>query len=74
MTKLLEQGIAAVKGLPPERQDLAGEVLLRLAAELPQYTLGEHDIEDLKKSIAEADAGTFASEEEIAEAWAKFGL
>ena len=73
MSKLFEQGIEAVKELPPDRQDLAGELLLRLAANRPQYRLTQEQIEDLKKSIAEADRGEFAAEQEIADVWAKFG-
>ena len=74
MTKLLEQGIQAVRELPGERQDLAGELLLTLAASEPQYNLTREQIEDLKLSIEEADRGQFATDEEIAEPWNKFGL
>jgi hypothetical protein len=73
MSKLFEQGIEAVKELTPDRQDLAGELLLWLAARRPRYQLTDEQIGDLKKSIAEADAGEFVTEQEIAEAWAKFG-
>jgi hypothetical protein len=31
MTRLLEEGIEAVRGLPADRQDMAGELLLGLA-------------------------------------------
>jgi hypothetical protein len=37
MSRLFEQGIEAVKELLLDRQDLAGGVLLRLAANRPQY-------------------------------------
>ena len=74
MTKLLEQGIQAVRELPGERQDLAGELLLTLAASEPQYNLTREQIEDLKLSIEEADRGQFATDEEMAETWKKFGL
>jgi len=74
MTKLLEQGIQAVRELPAERQDMAGELLLALAAGKPQYGLTIEQIEDLKLAIKEADRGEFAAEGEVAEAWKKFGL
>ena len=74
MTKLLEQGIQAVRELPPERQDMAGELLLALAAAKPDYQLTQAQIEDLRLAIAEADRCEFASETELAETWKKFGL
>jgi hypothetical protein len=72
MTRLFEQGIEAVKELPPDRQDLAGELLLNLAANKPQYQLTAEHIDDLRLSIAEADRGEYATDKEIAEVWAKF--
>jgi hypothetical protein len=74
MTKLLEQGIKAVQDLPADRQDLAGELLLTLAAGQPQHALTYEQIEDLKLSIKEADQREFATDSEIAETWKKFGL
>ena len=73
MTKLLEQGIEAVKDLPADRQDFAGERLLRLAQNKARYSLTAEQIEDLKLSIAEADRGAYASDQEVAETWKKFG-
>jgi hypothetical protein len=73
MTKLLEEGIEAVRGLSPERQDLAGELLLHLAATHERkYTLTPEQLEDLKIGIAEADRGEFATDEEMERTWAKF--
>jgi hypothetical protein len=46
MTKLLEQGIRAVRELPAERQDMAGELLLTLASGDSQYRLTLEQIED----------------------------
>jgi hypothetical protein len=74
MTKLLEQGIAAVRALPPDRQDMAGELLLSIASQQPQYRLTPDQVQDLKLAIAEADQGEFANDDEIAEIWKKFGL
>ena len=73
MTKLLEQGIEAVKDLPADRQDFAGELLLRLAQNKARYSLTAEQIEDLKLSIAEADRDAYASDKEVAEIWKKFG-
>ncbi len=76
MTKLFEQGVAAVKALPPDRQDLAGEFLLRIAgqdAKEAEYTLSPEQLADLDLAIAEADRGEFASDETVAAMWKKFG-
>lgn len=74
MTKLLEKGIEAMRDLPADRQDLAGELLLSLAANEPQFSLTAAQIEDLKLAIAEADRGEFATDQEMADTWKKFGL
>ena len=74
MTNLLEQGIKAIQELPADRQDMAGELLLTLAAGQPRYGLTREQIEDLKLAIAEADRGEFATDSEVAETWKKFGL
>jgi hypothetical protein len=74
MTKLLEKGIEVVGALPEDRQDMAGELLLNIAKNEPQYRLTTEQIEDLKLAIAEADRGEFATDKEMAESWKKFGL
>ncbi len=74
MTKLLEQGIEAIRALPADRQDLAGELLLQLADHSPRYTLTVEQIEELKLALAEADRGEFATDHEMTETWKKFGL
>ena len=73
MTKLLLKGIRAVQALPPDRQDVAGELLLSLANE-PAYELSSDQIDDLQLSMAEAERGEFATDEEVATMWKKFGL
>jgi hypothetical protein len=74
MTKLFEKGIEAVKALPPDQQDLAGELLLSIAeTNVAKYRLSAEQIEDLKISIDEADRGEFATDEEVAAAFKKFG-
>jgi hypothetical protein len=73
MTKLFLKGIEAVQGLSDEEQDLAGELLLRMAAE-PALQLSPQQREELELSIAEADRGEFASDEDVAAMWKKFGL
>jgi hypothetical protein len=75
MTKLLEEGIEAVRGLPADRQDVAGELLLGLAGVVqPEYELTPEQIADLRIAIAQADRGEFATEDDLRAVWAKFGL
>jgi hypothetical protein len=72
MTKLLEKGIAAVRALPADRQDLAGELLLSLATGGPAYRLTLAQLDDVKLALVEADRGEFASDQEMAETWKSF--
>jgi hypothetical protein len=48
MTKLLEKGIEAIRGLPADRQDMAGELLLSLAKIEAQYRLTSEQLADVK--------------------------
>jgi len=75
MTKLLDQGIEAVRSLPAERQDVAGEVLLAIAGQQrASYSLSAEQIEDIKLALAEADRGEFATDAEMSALWRKCGL
>jgi Spy/CpxP family protein refolding chaperone len=70
MTKLLEQAIAAVSALPEEEQDEIARIMLELASD-EEYVLTPEDEAELKASIAEAERGEFATDEEIRAIWAK---
>jgi len=76
MSKLLNQGIDAVRSLPNERQDVAGELLLRLA--MPdtgrQYNLSAADIAAVREGSRQADRGEFVSEEEMTAFWQHCGI
>jgi hypothetical protein len=73
MTKLLEQGIEAVRALPDDRQDMAGMVLLEIARDRsPEYSLTPEQIEDVKAALDEMERGEFATDEEIEEVWRRF--
>jgi hypothetical protein len=75
MTKLLENGIDAVRDLPADQQNLAGELLLSLAAQSKRRArLSPEQADDVKLAIAEADRGDFATDEEMAAFWKQCGL
>jgi hypothetical protein len=76
-TDLLQSAIDAVRGLPPETQDEIARAILgltRLTATADETDIDAEIDEDLLESIAEADRGEFASDEEVRAVWAKHGL
>lgn len=76
MRHLLDQGIDAVRSLSDERQDVAGELLLRLAAPDAdrRYALTPIQIADIQEAVHQADQGQFAGDDEMAALWQYCGL
>jgi hypothetical protein len=75
MTKLLDKAIEAIRSLPADRQDAAGELLLAFMEQhRGRYQLSPEQIEDVRLAIAEADRGDFASPDEMGAFWQKSGL
>jgi len=75
MTKLLDQALEAVRGLPPDAQDDIARVLLQLAGnDAEPVTLSTEERTAIAASKAAADRGEFATDEEVRAAWAKHGL
>jgi len=75
MTRLLEQAVETVSALPDDVQDELARILLQLAGvEQPAYQLTAVEEADLDASLAEADQGEFATDEEVRAMWAKHGL
>ena len=75
MTKLLEQALETVRGLPPEVQDELARVLMQLAgADQPVVQLSAEEEASLAESLAQADRGEFATDEQVRAIWAKHGL
>jgi predicted transcriptional regulator len=75
MTRLLEQAIESVSALPDEVQDDLARMLLQFAGvEQPPYVLTPEEEADLDASLAEAERGEFATDEEVRAVWAKHGL
>ncbi len=75
MTKLLEQAVETVRGLPPEVQDELARILLQLAGkDQPVIQLSAADEASLEESLAQADRGEFATDEQVRAIWAKYNL
>jgi hypothetical protein len=75
MTKLLEQAVETVRGLPPEIQDELARMLLQLAGEdQPELQLSAEEAASFDESLAQADRGEFATDEQVRAIWAKHGL
>jgi hypothetical protein len=75
MTKLLERAVNVVRGLSPEMQDDFARMLLLLAGEeQPVMQLSAEEAASFDESLAQADRGEFATDEEVRAIWAKHGL
>jgi len=75
MTKLFEQAVETVRGLPPEMQDDLARLLLQLAGEdQPVLQLSAEEAASFDESLAQADRGEFATDEQVRAIWAKHGL
>ena len=76
MTKLFEQAVETVRGLPPETQDALARLVLQLAREddRPPIAMSGEDEASFEQSMAEAERGEFVSDEIIRAFWAKHGL
>jgi hypothetical protein len=75
MTELLEQAVEVVRDLPPEVQDDLARILLQLAGkDQPVVQLSAAEEASLAESLAQADRGEFATDEQVRAIWAKYDL
>jgi hypothetical protein len=75
MTKLLEQALETLRGLPPETQDELARILLQLAGEdQPLLQLNAEEAASFDDSLAQAERGEFATDEQVRAIWAKRNL
>jgi hypothetical protein len=71
---LLEQAVQTVSVPPDDVQDQFASILLQLAGvEQPPIPLTGEEEADLDGSLAEAERGEFATDEEVRAIWAKYG-
>lgn len=74
MTDLLNQALEAVHQLPSDRQDAIACAMLVLAREVTPVELTREERAAIVLSKAAAARGEFASDEEMQELWATYGL
>jgi hypothetical protein len=75
MTELLEQAVETVRGLPADVQNELARILLQLAGkDQPVVRLGAEEEVSFAESLAQADRGEFATDEQIRAIWAKYNL
>ena len=74
MTQFLEMAVDAVRRLAPEKQDQAARAIIDIVngAEEDVYILSSEEKAALDISLAQADRGEFATDEEVAEIFAKY--
>ena len=71
MTKLLEKVIEVVRKLAPERQDEVAGMILSASSEVP-VELTADELEAVEAGLADANAGRFATDDEVEALFAKF--
>ena len=75
MTKLLDQAVEAARALPPDMQDELARMLLQFAGkDQPVIQLTAEEDSLFEASLAEAERGEFATDEQVRAIWAKHGL
>jgi hypothetical protein len=75
MTELLEQAIEAARSLPADMQDELARMLLQFAGkDQPVVELTAEEESSFAASLAQADRGEFAADEQLRAIWAKYGL
>jgi hypothetical protein len=75
MTQLLDKAFERARALAPQAQDDLARVVLQLAGDAQSVEQISADEEaSFGKSIAQAEAGDFASDEEVQAIWSKHGF
>ena len=74
MTKLLEEAFRKASELPEDRQDFLGRMLLQVVGEGGAFSsLTDEQIAEVRRSLAQAEAGDFASDEAVKDMYEKHG-
>jgi hypothetical protein len=73
MTKLLEEAIAKLRGLPESDQNMAARFLLEFAnPDMRELQLSDAQVAEVKLAQREVRDGNFATDAEMAEVWRRF--
>ncbi|MBB5763133.1 hypothetical protein ABEV34_08970 [Methylorubrum rhodesianum] len=72
MTKLLEQAVETVRGLPAADQDTIAQAMLGLAGLGSAEDIDPEHLEDVLAGLAEIESGELASPEEVEAAFRSF--
>ncbi len=63
MTRLLEEAFRKASELPEDRQDFIGRMLLQIVSEGGAFSrLTDEQVAEVRRSLAQAEAGEFASD------------
>jgi predicted transcriptional regulator len=73
MTKLLEQAIEKVRGLPAEDQDAVAVAVLSMSEEKP-VALDPETRAAIREGLEQAGRGEFVPDEEIDDLWKRHGV
>ena len=74
MTKLLEEAFRKASELPEDRQDFIGRMLLQVVSGGGVFSrLTDEQVAEVRRSLAQAEAGVFASDEAVKELYEKHG-
>ena len=75
MTKLLTRAIKKLSQLPEKRQDELASMLIDVAAQdLHPYQFTKEERKEIEAALREAKRGKFATDDEVAAMWRRFGL
>ncbi len=68
----IESVLDRVRSWPKERQDEAVEMLLYLETKDEPYILSDEERAMVRRGLADADAGNFASDEQVKELFSRY--
>ncbi|MGD9656152.1 MAG: hypothetical protein AB7U61_00695 [Methylocystis sp.] len=75
MTKLLERAFEAARSLPPAMQDEMARVIIAMTGEeMPATPLTPEEAASFEESLAQAECGELATDDQAQAIWAKHGL
>lgn len=75
MTTLMKQAIKKLSLLPAGRQNELAQMLIDVAAsDLQPYVFTDEERAAVAEGLAQVERGEFASDEDVAAMWKRFGL